>query len=79
MFVPSLGIASYSTTGDFNAGLLDPGLNADLGIYAGELGRHQRRRGVDGTEGSKKLDTCANVRGIASVKFCVFGIFCVFG
>ena len=34
LFVPSLGIiASYSATGDFNDGLLDPGFNADLGIY----------------------------------------------
>jgi GPR1/FUN34/yaaH family len=34
LFVPSFGIiASYSATGDFNDGLLDPGFNADLGIY----------------------------------------------
>ena len=57
---------------DFNDGLLDPGFNADLGIYAGELDIHQRRRGVDGTEGSKRLDTCANCEGrqkIGSTQF----------
>ena len=34
LFVPATGIvASYSLTGNYNEGLLDPGFNADVGIY----------------------------------------------